>query len=276
MAELNARNDSFISLLLNVSGKARVVDLQGMTPDDARALLATYRDVHGDLPLALEGDTLSFGSASSAPAAPAAAAVPAAPAPEAFSPAPAPVEPFAPPQPAPAAAVPGADFAFSVPDPAAAAYTPSAPAGEQLPAWMTEEPAPAAPEAWGAELAGSPDDFATSVPVSDFAGEVVAPVQSDGALGDPIPALQDAAAEASAPAKKGPSKTLLVLLGVLLVVVIALAVWLLAFGGMDLLFGTSTSGGGAVPQPTAVPTTGTAAATGTPAASGTVPATGTP
>ncbi|MDZ4170168.1 MAG: hypothetical protein U1E26_11040 [Coriobacteriia bacterium] len=115
MTALNAKTDSFIALLLDVSGRARPTDLQGMAPAEASEALQQFAAVHPELALAFDGDSLG-------PARTATPAAPAAPAPPAgddgmfeFGPAatPAAIEPTS--APAQAVAVPGSDESASWP-----------------------------------------------------------------------------------------------------------------------------------------------------------------
>lgn len=58
MAELNSRVDSFITLLLDVTGRARPEDLDAHTPSGADELLQSYAQAHGDRSLSFDGDAL--------------------------------------------------------------------------------------------------------------------------------------------------------------------------------------------------------------------------
>lgn len=58
VAQLNARTDSFIALLLDVSGRARTGDLSGFAPDEAGTMLQMYADAHPELGLVFDGDAL--------------------------------------------------------------------------------------------------------------------------------------------------------------------------------------------------------------------------
>lgn len=119
MANLDPRTDSFISLLLDVSGRARPGDMNNMPVDDAAALLQAYAAAHPEKGLAYDGQTLAYGAPVATPEPVPVAEEPAViPAVEV---APAPVPDVS--QPAPALGVPEAD--------------------SELPAWMFEEaPAP--------------------------------------------------------------------------------------------------------------------------------------
>lgn len=76
MTRLDAKYESFITMLLGVSGKARPTDLQGISTADAVDLLRQYAGVHAESSLGFEGDVLVVGvGASVAPQ----VAVPAAP-----------------------------------------------------------------------------------------------------------------------------------------------------------------------------------------------------
>lgn len=110
VADLNARSDSFISLLLDVAGKARPSDIAGMSADEATALLQAYAAAHPERGLTFDGSQL------------APAAVPAA-APTAAAAAPAPVAPE--PYPAAAPSTPaGWESPVTTPDPYAMPATP--------------------------------------------------------------------------------------------------------------------------------------------------------
>lgn len=67
MADLNSRVESFITLLLDVSGRARPSDLEAHAPAGAEELLRQYADAHPEHSLAFEGDTLIIGVPTSAP-----------------------------------------------------------------------------------------------------------------------------------------------------------------------------------------------------------------
>lgn len=58
MAQLNNRIDTFVTLLLDVSGRARPTDLQGVQPDEAAELLRQYAAARPASGLRFEGDTL--------------------------------------------------------------------------------------------------------------------------------------------------------------------------------------------------------------------------
>lgn len=110
MAELNARNDSFISMLMQVSGRARPRDIHGMSEVEALELLRAYMAAHPEQPLAMADDVLVYAptpvpaAPEVPPAVPVETPVPM-PEPEPVTPSPAPVElpvpEFAPQPPAP-------------------------------------------------------------------------------------------------------------------------------------------------------------------------------
>lgn len=58
MADLNSRVESFITMLLDVSGRARPVDLDAHVATGADELLQAYAAAHGEMNLAFEGDML--------------------------------------------------------------------------------------------------------------------------------------------------------------------------------------------------------------------------
>lgn len=83
MSNLNARMDNFIGMLLDVSGRARPSDLQGVDLNEAANLLREYAAAHPEARVGFDGEALVVGASGSAPApAPvpdvAAAAIPAA------------------------------------------------------------------------------------------------------------------------------------------------------------------------------------------------------
>lgn len=116
MSNLNPRTDNFIGLLLEVSGRARPSDIQGIDPALAPEILREYAAAHPEARLGFEGESLVVGATGAAPVpAPVAAPTPAvAPAPVA-APAPESSFEFGPADPFPAvpqvvpgqAAVPG-------------------------------------------------------------------------------------------------------------------------------------------------------------------------
>lgn len=156
VAKLDSRNDSFIALLLDVSGKARPEDMAGMSLEDAAALLQAFAGAHPELGLGFDGRVL----------APAAVAVPvtrqsaepvtSAQEPAAFDEAPdvpaaEPATPAESPLYVPAPEVPEVEApAFSVPavevpavEPAFSVPAVEAPAAEAVvPAWAFDGPAP--------------------------------------------------------------------------------------------------------------------------------------
>lgn len=158
VAELNARNDSFISMLLEVSGRARPSDLHSVRPEDAQALLAAYRSAHPEMQLGFEGDTLVYGAAATpvaASEAPVSAPQPFAAAPAARAdepPAVAPAPPVTPPA-EPAAVAPPAEPAAAPPEapaPETQMWDFTTPAPESVDPFAvapSTEPAPAMPQA---------------------------------------------------------------------------------------------------------------------------------
>lgn len=107
MAKLDPRMDSFISLLLDVSGRARPVDITGVSADEAAALLHEFATAHPEKGLSFDGQVLAPGGAASMSAPPAVAVTEAVPVMEAAPAAQdafrAPAEPSAPAVPAVAA-----------------------------------------------------------------------------------------------------------------------------------------------------------------------------
>lgn len=59
MSGLNSRMDGFITLLLDMSGRARPSDIQGVAPAEAAELLAAYAHAHPERNLTFSGDTLT-------------------------------------------------------------------------------------------------------------------------------------------------------------------------------------------------------------------------
>lgn len=185
MADLNARNDSFISLLIDVSGRARPGDLPGMSPEEANDLLVRYQQAHPEKQLQFQGDTLVVGAvAAAAPvaSAPAAAQTEPASTPEfglpADVPAPAPVPPM-----------PGAPMPDALSTPPAAAPVP--PAGE-LPEWARQSLGEIPPPPGGDLGFGSVSEPA-SISYGQSMGEIPAWEQSMGAPA-PAPAPEPSAA----------------------------------------------------------------------------------
>lgn len=58
MAQLDARMDDFIRLVLEVTGRVRPSDIHGVNADDAADLLRQYRSAHSDQRLVMSGDAL--------------------------------------------------------------------------------------------------------------------------------------------------------------------------------------------------------------------------
>ena len=201
----NARTDSFVTLLLNVSGRARPSDIQGVSPAEALEVLQAYAAAHAAEGVRFDGDALVI-AAMTAP-------VSGTPASVAFETATAPETSF---------------------EPQAAA----APAAEQLPSWMFEgeAPAPVAP-------VSAPDT--ASIPEHEsalFEGVPAPQLTAPGPVDDgPIandfvnlPPLEDAAdAGTEEPARKRTSPLLLVLLVVLVIVAVAAAAYYL--GALEML-----------------------------------------
>ncbi len=207
MSALNPRVESFVSLLLEVSGRARPSDIQGVSAGEADGLLREYAAKYNDGRLRFEGDTL-VQSATAAPAAPSAVAE-TAPAVDAFAP-------------APGAAIPEvipAGGASQVPD-------------QELPAWMIE----GTPQ--GMQAAGIPSHeagmFETGVeaPRADVSPFEFSETEQPATLSTPLtddflelPPLEEAEGGGRAKkSRKGPSPLLIVLLVVLVLVAAAAAV----------------------------------------------------
>lgn len=81
MTRLDAKYESFITMLLSVSGKARPQDLQGISAAEAVDLLRQYAGVHAESSLGFEGDVLVAGVSAAQPAPAPVAVVPVAAAP---------------------------------------------------------------------------------------------------------------------------------------------------------------------------------------------------
>jgi hypothetical protein len=158
VAQLSPRTESFISLLLTVTGRARVADLQGVSPADAAELLQAYAAGHPQERLSFDGQSLAYGvSGAASPQSVAPAQPPAAPVDASSGGAPAEPpapDPFAVPahESFPPAAAPEA-LGATIADPAVSAYQEQpAPAGVPPIDWsqvapVPDFPAPAAPEA---------------------------------------------------------------------------------------------------------------------------------
>lgn len=208
MAAFNARTESFVTLLLNVSGRARPSDIQGVSPAEAVEVLQAYAAAHAAEGVRFDGDALVV------------------------APLPSPVIDAAP-----------AGIAFessaAYGGPAVEPQTAVATAPEQLPSWMFEGevPAPAAPVAAPVSMSvpdhesalfeGMPAPSPAVTPVVDDGG----PVSNDFVN---LPPLEDAADAASeAPARKGTSPLLMVLLVILVLVAGAAAAYYL--GALEML-----------------------------------------
>jgi hypothetical protein len=131
LAGLDARTDSFISMLLDVTGRLRPGDLPSVSEFDLPSTMQAYIDAHPERQLALDNGILSQADATAAPATPA------------VVPPPAQVPPEFELVPAAAIAAP-AQPAEPAPDPAPAfdpgePFTPAAPEAA-TPAAVAEEP----------------------------------------------------------------------------------------------------------------------------------------
>lgn len=207
MTAFNARNESFVTLLLNVSGRARPSDIQGVSPDEALEVLQAYATAHAAEGVRFDGDALVMAAMP--------VSVSAAPADVAFE----------------SAGSPEASFI----EPQAAA----APTAEQLPSWMFEgeAPVPAAPEA--ASVAASIPEHESGLFESFPAPQPTAPdqVQDDGPISNDfvnLPPLEDAAeAGAEEPVRESRSPLLLILLVVLVLAAGAAAAYYL--GAFEML-----------------------------------------
>lgn len=240
MADLNARTDTFVELVLNVSGRARVSDLADMMPPDAAlALLQAYKAAHPELPLFFDGDALVYGVPASEAVQPLAAPVPYG------VPAAVDVPPAAPAPPvAPAAVVGAADFAAEVPAPVDSASA-SVPA-EELPSWYFEDGSgvptapldvtPPAPADLGmsAEYA-APDDAAAAVQSTSQP-----PMPGDTADFVDLPAGEFAMPGDGEAGSEKPKRTrvlIYALVAVLVIAVLAAAAYVVFFGGSIPTFG---------------------------------------
>lgn len=184
MAQLDARTDDFIRLLLDVSGRARPSDLHGVGESEGASLLQAYAAAHPERSLAFADGVLAA-SAAPAPVPVVEAPVPVAAEPVYSAPvAPAPAtvpehEAWAAPLAEPPAQAP-AHEAWVEPPPAAA--EPLSPL-HHLPDY--DQPAPAAPQAMSApDPYASPAPYAAPVPYAIPAPE---PTPSEHPFGIPAP-----------------------------------------------------------------------------------------
>jgi hypothetical protein len=248
VAKLDLKTTSMIQLVLQVNGRARSDDLQGLSADAANEALRAYHALHSTTePMYFEGDSLVIGPATPGAVTPFAAP---ASAPVEFG---APVTDFG----APAGTAP----VFNVPE-----VTPAAPAVQDF---------TAAPVTPGVVDFGMPAPSAP--PVTDF-GVTPAPVPSafETPAPAPAPAFDFSEIPPAAPVpqfseepKRSSSRLLLLL--VLLVAVVLAAVVALGWSGLiDLPFGLFSSDQGAPVRPATVPTSTLPGAKG---ATASVPAT---
>lgn len=210
MAKATSRNESFITLLLEVSGRARPDDLTGIPVGERAAALQEYLAANGaEMGLRMDGDTLVQGgpvAVAPAPApVPAPAPAPAAP-PANEMPAwvsegtpPAPTADVAPAAAAAAAAAPSwgdapAEPAWSAPEPVAAD---PAVASEPMSSWG----APAETPSWIAEEAAPAATAATADAASVWAASPAEPVPAAAEWSEPpaAPAPDWGSAPAAAP-----------------------------------------------------------------------------
>lgn len=166
VAQLDARTDDFIRMLLDVSGRARPADLHGVSADDAASLLQAYAAAHPERPLAFTDGVLAVTAAPPAPE-PEPAWEPPAPAESAYS-EPAYAGPAYAPAPAEQPAVPAHEAWAATPP--AAAPADQAPDSE-IPAWVYEDQTatvpPSAPQT--SELLDAYAPAPTAVPAPDAA-----------------------------------------------------------------------------------------------------------
>lgn len=201
----NARTESFVTLLLDVSGRARPSDIQGVSPAEAVEVLQAYAAAHAAEGVRFDGDELVI----------APTPVSAAPVAEAFGSAAAYDAPAMEQQP------------VAMPDP------------EQLPSWMFEGEASAPPVSAAAPAAATIPDHESALFEGMPAAPAVAAEQVDD--GGPIsndfvnlPPLEDAAdAAGEKPGRKGASPLLLVLIVILVLVAGAAAAYYL--GALEML-----------------------------------------
>jgi hypothetical protein len=173
LAGLDARTDSFMSMLLDVTGRVRPGDLPSVSEFDLPATMQAYIDAHPERQLAIDNGILSQADASAAPAAPVVVPPPAQVPPE-FELVPAaavaaPAQPAEPtPDPAPAFD-PGVPFTPTAPEAVASAAVAEEPVHElvfqALPLDDTPELAPPPP------ALSEPDAAAEVDPASWFIAE---------------------------------------------------------------------------------------------------------
>lgn len=234
MAKLTASRDSFIAMLLEVSGRARPRDLQGVSLDESAELLRAYVEAHPELPLSFADDELVIHAAPSPATAPPVAVDPFAVV------APTPVEPQA--ASAPAEAWTFGDDATFVPQVSDAGDV----IGYDFSAPPVSSAAPVAgvPPVTAADFAGAPayhapgevtaEPHAASAPSGEFV--IPAPGESDFEPSDfvELPGMPQDRKRGS----RGPlvSMPVLIVLGV--VVVIAILGALYAMGMLDSVIGS--------------------------------------
>ena len=208
MSALNPRVESFVSLLLEVSGRARPSDIQGVPAGEADGLLREYAAKYNDGRLRFEGDTLVQAASATAPAAPS-ALTETAPAVDAF------------------ASVPGA----AIPEVIPAGGMPQVP-DQELPAWMIEGTPQGMPAAGIPSHEAGMFETGAEAPRADVSPFEFSETEQPATLSTPLtddflelPPLEDAEGGGRAKkSRKGPSPLLIVLLVVLVLVAAAAAV----------------------------------------------------
>lgn len=207
MAAFNARTESFVTLLLNVSGRARPSDIQGVSPAEAVEVLQAYASAHAAEGVRFDGDALVV------------------------------APPQAPVAEVPAAAVFESSGVYGVP--ASEPQPGAAPAPEQLPSWMFEGevPPPVAPEAAPVTAVMPDHESALFEGMPAVSPGATPQVDDDGPVSNDfvnLPPLEDAADAGSEESpRKGTSPLLMVLLVVLVLVAGAAAAYYL--GALEML-----------------------------------------
>lgn len=207
MAAFNARSESFVTLLLNVSGRARPSDIQGVSPAEAVEVLQAYAAAHAAEGVRFDGDALVI----------------------------TPMPTSAIESPAGSAFESAAAYGETAIEPPLAA----APSPEQLPSWMFEgeAPAPVAREVAPVTMSIPDHESALFEGMPAASSGVTAQVEDDGPVSNDfvnLPPLEDAAdAGSEEPARKGTSPVLLVLLVILVLVAGAAAAYY--FGALEML-----------------------------------------
>lgn len=201
-AKLTPREESFIGMLLSVSGRVRTDDLSSIPEGDRAAMLSAYAQTHvSPVPLHFDGEVLSYSVAETPVAAAAEPTIESSPVFDAYvapldvpvEPAPAPVMPA---PPAPAEPMPMAAPVEPIPMPA-----PTAAPEPELPSWVFDD-APALVIEPGSDLAGLAQEIAGGAAVEPvFVPESTMPAFTEPAPTStpvPMPAPADGGAPMSA------------------------------------------------------------------------------